>query len=91
MNRPPDDLVKKLLFILHQGFVEGRNLALQAGHEQIADLCDAMEILPGLIENWQDEHLDLVTFVLKNYRDKYPGRNFDYLAELEKYPVPERF
>jgi hypothetical protein len=90
MNQIPPDLAKRLLFILHRGLTEVRNLAGQ-GQEQIVDLADALEILPGIIDHWQDDHLDLIRFVLRTYEDKYPTRAYDHLAYLEKYEPPERF
>jgi len=91
MNQIPDNLGKKLLYVLHHGLTDIRNLALGAGNEQIADLADALEILPGIIDHWEDDRLELVHFVLKNYEDKYPGRAFDYLARVEKCDPPDRF
>src|SRR5262245_52204882 len=47
MNVTENDLHKRLLYVLHLGLAEIRNLALAASQQQIADLADAMEILPG--------------------------------------------
>jgi hypothetical protein len=90
MEQIPPDLRKRLLFILHRGLTEIRNLAGD-GQQQIADLADALEILPGIIGHWQDDRLDMIRFVLQTYEDRYPGRAYDYLAYLEKYEPPERF
>jgi hypothetical protein len=86
-----NDLVRRLLFILHRGLVQARNLALCGGNQQIADLADVLETLPGLIANWDDEHLDVVRSMLKTYEDKYPGSAYDYAGYLEKYEPPARF
>jgi hypothetical protein len=91
MNQIPPDFAKRLLFILHRGLTDIRNMALGAEQEQIADLADALEILPGMIDHWQDDRPDLVRFVLQNYEQKYPVRSYDYFAYLEKYEPPERF
>jgi hypothetical protein len=91
MNQLPNNLDRRLLFILHRGLTDIRNLALGEGNEQIADLADALEILPGIIDHWEDDQLEMVRFVLKTYEDKYPGRSFDYLARVEKYDPPDRF
>ena len=91
MTQIPPDLGKRLLFILHRGLTEARNLSLGAGQEQIADLADALEILPGIIEHWEDDRLESIRFVLRNYEDKYPNSSYDYSAYLEKYEPPERF
>jgi hypothetical protein len=90
MTATVEDLQKRLLYILHLGFVEARNLALAAGHEQIADLADAMEIIPRLVHSCSDEDLEMIRFVLKTYQDKYQPV-VDYPARLEKYEVPERY
>jgi hypothetical protein len=91
MNQIPPDLAKRLLFILHRGLTDIRNMALNAEQEQIADLADALEILPGIIDHWEDDRLDMVRFVLENYEKKYPVRSFDYSVYLEKYEPMERF
>jgi hypothetical protein len=91
MNQLPADLTRKLLYILHMGFVQVRNLALAQDNPQIADLADAMEILPSLMDHWEEDHRELVRFVLRNYQEKYPGGTYDYVGHLEKYEPPERF
>ena len=91
MNAMSHDLTRRLLFILYRGLTEVRNLALGKDNEQISDLADALEILPSLMDRWEDDHLELVRFVLKTYQDKYPGGSFDYLAALDKYPPPDRY
>jgi hypothetical protein len=85
------DLTKRLLFILHHGLVEIRNLALGEGHEQIADLADALETIPGYLDHWTDDHLEMILFNLRTYEEKYHGRAFDYIAHVERYAPPERF
>ncbi len=82
MDHLPDNLAKKLLYVIHHGLTDIRNLALGAGNEQIAALADALEILPGIIDHWEDDRLELIRFVLKTYEDKYPGRAFDYLERF---------
>ena len=84
------DVKKRLLHILHRGFVEARLLASAGNHQQLFDLADALETIPGCIDQWQDEHLDSIRFNLRTYQEKYP-QAFDYLAYLEDYPPPERF
>ena len=78
------NLKKRLQFILHRGFVEIRNLAYGGNnHEQIAELADAMEILPRYLDDCSEEDLEMVRFVLRNYEGKYPLRCYDYLKILE--------
>jgi hypothetical protein len=86
-----EELGKRLLYVLHYGLVEIRNQALCAKNQQIADLADALEILPGIIDHWEDDRLDLVHFVLRTYQEKYPEGPFDYLAHVEQYAPPARF
>jgi hypothetical protein len=76
-------LQKKLHYILHRSLVDARNLALAKDHQQIHDLADTFEILPSLMEQWEDGHLDLVRSILQRYQSKYQGRAFDYLAVLD--------
>jgi hypothetical protein len=81
----------QLLYILHRGLTEIRNLALNSGQEQIADLADALEIVPGMVENWNNEHSEMAHFVLQNYQSKYPGRAYDYVGHLERQDAPGQF
>jgi len=91
MKTIPENLSRRLLFILHRGLTEARNLALAQGNEQIADLADALEILPRYVQGCNEEDVELIRFVLKTYQDKYPGSNYDYLAYFEKYDPPQRY
>ncbi len=84
------DLKRRLLYILPLGLVEIRTLALAGRHEQVADLADALEILPRFVEECCHEDQELVRFVLKTYQDKYPG-TLDLLVHLDQCQVPERF
>ena len=90
MNATGQDLKKRLLYILHLGLTEVRDLALAAGHKQISDLADAMEILPGLVDRCSEDDLEMIRFVLKNYQDKYHSA-FDYPTRFERYEAPEHF
>ena len=66
-------------------------LALAAQQEQIADLADALEILPGLLDHWDEKDAETIRFVLRNYQEKYPGSAYDFVASLEQQAPPERF
>jgi hypothetical protein len=66
-------------------------MALGAGHEESAELADALEILPRMIDEWDESQADMLHFVLANYQSKFPGRAFDYVAHAEQYDAPERF
>ncbi len=88
MNTTEQSLRRRLLNILHLGFVEVRNLALASGQEQIADLADAMEILPRLVDQCDKDDYELISFVLKTYHEKYRS-SYNFPARLEEYDVPE--
>ncbi|MBY0523171.1 MAG: hypothetical protein K2R98_07220 [Gemmataceae bacterium] len=92
MNATEHDLIRKrLLYILHLGFVEVRKLAHADGNERIADLADALELLPRFVDKeCSEEDLELIRFVLKNYQDKHQS-NCDFPARFDKYDAPERY
>lgn len=90
MNDTQTEISRRLLYILHRGLTQIRNLASAGGSEQIAELADTLEILPGMVDHWKDEDLEMVRFVLRNYEAKFPS-SYNYLAAFEDNPVPERF
>jgi len=83
MKEPPDDIKLKLLFILHQGFVEARLLALAKKHDQLHDLADAMELIPGMMKDWDEHRMGEIRELLKTYQLKHSEWRFDYLARLD--------
>jgi hypothetical protein len=85
------ELQRRLLFIVHRGLVEARLLGQAKKHEQLFDLADALEPMPGYMDNWDDRHLEIIRFNLMKYRDKYPSPSFDYLRYLDVDPPPQRF
>lgn len=82
MNRPPENIKLRLLFILHRGFVEVRLLAGTNKNKQVFDLADTLELIPGMLKNWHDGDLEQVRLLLKTYQDKYPTGGFDFLSRL---------
>jgi len=60
--------LKRILYILHMGLVEIRKLALSRNAEQIADLADALEIVPVLC---LDESEGTLRECLKAYSSRY--------------------
>ena len=85
-------LRRRLRCILHRGLVEARNLALGGYNEQIAELTDALEVLPSYMDECTDENLQLIRFVLQNYKSKFPHSNNRYLEILEgEQETPERY
>ncbi len=85
------DLRRRVLYVLHRGLVEARLLALSHKDQQLFDLADALEPLPGYLDDWHDEHLESIRFNMQTYQDKYPGESFDYVSHLEQYDPPDRF
>lgn len=88
MKTMPHDLTNRLLFILHRGLTEIRNLALGAGNQQIADLADALEILPQLALHCTQEDMDLIRFVLQDYQNRYPESVYGHSDYLEQKVPP---
>ena len=92
MQTMPANLSKRLLYIIHRGLTQARNLALGQNCEQIADLADALEILPGYVkEDCSEDDVEMIRFVLRNYQEKYPGSCYDYTAMLDQYDPPDRY
>ena len=85
------ELQRRFLYIIHRGLVEGRLLAQAKEYEQLYDLMDALEPLPGYMAGWDDNHINIIRYNLKMYRDKYPSPSFDYPRYLDVDPVPDRF
>jgi hypothetical protein len=91
MKPCPPELARRLLYIIHLGFVEARLLALGERHQQLFDLADALENFSSYIDTWEENYIDMIRFNLKIYQEKYPGGTFDFLAKLERDQVPNRF
>jgi hypothetical protein len=85
-----DELERRLLFILHCGLVEARNLALSQRHMQISELADALELIPSYLDRRRDEDLDAIRFSLTKYREGFPESPYDYLRYFES-EVPPAF
>jgi hypothetical protein len=83
-----DELDRRLLFILHRGLVEARNLALSQPHIQISELADALELIPSYLDRRQDEDLDAIHFSLRKFRERFPESPHDYLQYLESEAPP---
>jgi hypothetical protein len=92
MKPCPPELGRRLLYIVHRGFVEARLLALGQRYQQLFDLTDALENFTSYVDHWEDDHLQLIRLNLKTYQEKYAGvLTYDYLATLDVDEVPERF
>jgi len=82
-----NDLQRRLLFILHHGLVEARLLALAGKLQQVFDLADALEQLPGWMASWKPEYLNDLKRNLETYSRMYPDA-FGYLEFLDKFSPP---
>lgn len=87
----PPDLTGRILYILYRGLTEIRNLGYGGRSEQIAELADALELLPGMLVRWDDKSLEMLQFVLSDYERKYPVGRYDYTPYLDKWPVPDHY
>lgn len=87
MNTIPGDLQRRLLFLLHRAWVEARLLAIGQKTQQVQDLADAFEQLPGWLSAWQPEYLDHLRENLTLYRSKYP-ESFEYIDFIDKHEPP---
>jgi hypothetical protein len=83
MNSMPEVMCRKLLYLLHRGFLESRQLAQRNRQQQLYDLADALEPLPGFLAEWREEYLGLIRSNLEAYQHKYPGAAWDYLVLLD--------
>lgn len=90
MTEPNDNLRKRLLFILHRGWVEARELAGLKKYEQLYDLADALHEIPAYMTRWRVENLEELRANLKAYCDKYPGssKRYQYLEFLDRFEPP---
>lgn len=86
-----DDVIqRRLLFILHRALVEARLLAQAEKHQQVFDLSDALEQLPGWMVSWESRYLAELRRNLHLYAAKYP-QAFCYLDYLDKFDPPQSF
>jgi hypothetical protein len=89
MIEPPSEIKLRLLFVLHRGLVEVRLLSAAGKADQVFDLADALELIPGMIKNWKDGDLDRVRDLSRVYQSKYPTGGFDFIARLDDAsPLP---
>lgn len=92
MNNPSSELLLRLLFILHRGWIEARLLAQGQRWQQLYDLTDALEPLPAALTRWNDDELDATRFNLTAYETKYPDTTFQYVRYLDlTAPPPPSF
>jgi hypothetical protein len=82
----------RVAYLLHWGCVEIRSLAFAgAPHQQIADLADALELLPRyVLEEPSPDDWEMVRFVITNYNNHYPDSGWRLVQRLDIDP-PERY
>lgn len=85
--KPPADMERRLLFILHRGLVEARLLAQAGSCQQLYDLADAIEPIPSWIACWRDEYAQAVRLNLETYAAQHPNA-FRYAEFLDEYEPP---
>jgi len=81
-----DDQTQRLLEVLHRGFEQIRNLALGCGQEKIADLADALEVIPLVMRGVAGDQ-ELIHVVLEGYKEKYPNESHYVVSPYLLEPV----
>ena len=91
MTATAPDLGRRVGYILHVGCTIIRSLGYDhAPHDQIADLADALEILPRYLPEPSEKDWEMVRFVVTNYNDHYPESGWRLVRCLDEDP-PERY
>jgi hypothetical protein len=70
MKPPPQEMARRLIYILYEGWCEARAYPLDA--QRIFDLADAMHNAPALLSNFTDGWLRCLREDLDRYHKKYP-------------------
>lgn len=86
MNEPNEEMKVRLLFIMHRAFVEIRLLLSDNRVEQASDLSDIAELIPGMLIDWHDDHLEKIRTLLTKYQKKHAVWGFDFVSRLDKQP-----
>jgi hypothetical protein len=79
MKPPPEEIARRLIYILYEAWVEARSRPHDA--ERIFDLADAMHNAPALLTNFDEDWLRFLREDLRRYHEKYPDSR-DYVAYL---------
>jgi len=85
---PPDDIHRRLLFILHEGLVEIRNRVHEP--ERVHFLSDLLEVIPVWMVTWEPGHHDVIRGMLQNYERRFPPM-FNYVRYFDGQDLPEAF
>jgi hypothetical protein len=77
-----------ILEVLRQGLMEIRYLSWHGNGKQAGDLTDALHNLPAMLINRNFYGSEAIIRHLRDYQDKYHGRDypakFDYLGYIKK-------
>lgn len=80
MKPPPEEIARRLIYILYEAWVEAR--AYASDSRRIFDLADAMHNAPALLTNFDEEWLGFFREDLLRYCQKHRSR--DYVAFLDQ-------
>lgn len=79
-----DTIKQRLLYILHIGLVEIRNLAPQTEKQkQVCALADILELIPGVIAFNKEEYLAIIREEFEKYAAKY-NSPYEYHLYLDR-------
>jgi hypothetical protein len=81
MKPPPEEMARRLIYILYRAWVEAR--AYSGDSQRIFDLSDAMHNAPALLTNFDEEGLDFFRDDLRRYCEKHSSAT-NYLACLDQ-------
>ena len=85
MKPPPEEIARRIIYILYEGWCEARSYPLDP--DRLFDLADAMHKAPALLSNFSESWLRCLREDLDRYRRKYPSSR-NYVDYLDK-GVPE--
>jgi hypothetical protein len=83
------DLRERVLYVLHRGLVEIRLLAQAGKLDQVRDLADILEVMPGWLSDGSKDNPSAASIKadLQLYEQRYPG-SFNYSDFIDKYDLP---
>lgn len=84
----PPEIHAGLLRVLHRALVQARNLALNGDCQQVYELADTFELLPELMERWDDSTLGRIRAILTEYECSHPQSGYEYLSLLDEGSLP---
>jgi hypothetical protein len=81
MKPPPEEIARRLIYMLYQAWVEAR--AYSGDAQRIFHLADAMHNAPALLTNFDPNWLGFLREDLRRYGEKYPSAK-DYVVYLDQ-------